>query len=138
MLKVLRSLLSHDDLWLVFKATIESVLLYCTQLFGIFSCDVRTQIERLFRRARKVICKKNCDCVNKVTRLNSLRREAFMSLFLKSQNVDHPLFHIVPHIRTHNNRALVPFCKSSKKQNCYTVLASLIFNDLSDLTCIPT
>ena len=135
-LKVVKKLLSHDDLWVAFRATIQSLLLYSTQLFGIYSYDNRKYIEHIFKRARKVICNCDCNCKNDVSCFYRIRVQTFSSLFLKSQNVSHPLFPIVPHL--HDGRVKVPYYRTSGRQNCFTVLSSLVYNGLTDLTCIPT
>ena len=135
-LKVVKKLLSHDDLWVAFRATIQSLLLYSTQLFGIYSYDNRKYIEHIFKRARKVICNCDCNCKNDVSCFYRIRVQTFSSLFLKSQNMSHPLFPIVPHL--HDGRVKVPYCRTCGRQNCFTVLSSLVYNGLTDLTCIPT
>ena len=131
-IKVLKGLLSHEDLWIVFNATIQSILLYSTTLFGMFDSEIQYLITRIFKRTRKTICNDHCNCDNTVSKYYRLRLNAFQSLFHKSQNVHHPLFAIVPHV--FNNHVTVASCRTARRQNCFTVLSTIIFNGLTDLT----
>ena len=61
-LRVLKSILSHNDLWRLYESLIESVILYCVPLFGDLPSSCSNIIRKFFRRARRIICFKQCGC----------------------------------------------------------------------------
>ena len=96
LLRRLRSALSHNDLWSVFESLIVSVLTYAIELFGPLSFASRDMIGRIYKRAKRIICKENCAC-NYPISFETIHLKRVLKLFEKSQKLDHPLYPIVCH-----------------------------------------
>ena len=133
MIRILKRLLNHDDLWIVFNSVARSIVMYCSSLFGILNAEIVQKIERLFKRARKIICMPNCKCNNNAANFHQKRLLSFKTFFEKCQLTNHPLHSIVSHPR--NGRLSVPYCRTTLRQNCYVIMSILVMNNLTDLTC---
>ena len=59
LLRILKNVVPHDELWQVFDAVIVNALMYSIELFGP-SVEIRTMIYRLYKRAKQIICSKRC------------------------------------------------------------------------------
>ena len=62
LLRVLKNVASHDELWLIFNAVIVNVLTYAIELFGPLSSVTRKKVQRIFKRAKRIICHRDCLC----------------------------------------------------------------------------
>ena len=118
-IRILKQVLPHDDLWHVFHMVIASLLLYSTQLFGPLDYENKRVVKSIFKRAARLICSVNCTCEIVV----------FRSLYLKSQIPQHSLYSLVPHPK--RNRLQVPFCTTNRRQDCFTVFCTLLMNGLT-------
>ena len=132
MLRVLKSVLTHDELWCVFRANIETVLLYCSPLFGILNHECRNVISKIFNRARRIICFPDCKCHNVLINFHERRRKIFDEFYRKSHAEDHPLHGILSHPSC-NDRVQVLHCNTKRRQNCFVILSTLLVNDLCTL-----
>ena len=131
-LRVLKQSLPHDDLWHIFDMTVMSLLLYSSQLFGPLDCKAKFIIQSLLKRAKRLICVKNCACDYDCSFFSRKRESAFRSLHIKSQNPDHPLYPIMP--LQSRSRFNVPFCATSRRQNAFPFFSALLVNNLCNLT----
>ena len=62
LLRVLKPVLTHDELWKVYEALIESVFLYAAPLFGELQSQITSLIAKVYRRAGRIICSSLCGC----------------------------------------------------------------------------
>ena len=130
-LRVLKQILSHDDLWHVFDATIVSLLMYSTQLFGPLDYKSKIMITRLFKRAKRLICVHTCDCGHDFSSFVQKRDLAFRSLHHKSSNPDHPLYPLIP--RNPSGRVIVPFCATNRRQYAFPIFSTMLIKSLCRL-----
>lgn len=129
LLRVLKPVLTHDELWKLYEALIESVFLYAAPLFGELQSHTTLLIEKIFRRARRIICTPSCRCdFSTENRFHEKRLNAIKNLLTKSQNNDHPLNDIVPTIN--RARFSVPFSRTSRRRNCFTVYSAILVNNI--------
>lgn len=131
MLRVLKATLQHDELWLVFCMTIESLLLFSTQLFGPLDFKSKKIVNFVFKRALRIICSSSCRsvCKSKMSSFYGKRETAFKSLYVNSQHPDHALHSIVIH--PINGRINVPFCLTNRRQNSFPIFSTLVMNGLT-------
>ena len=126
LLRVLRNIVSHDELWRVFDAVIANALLYAVELFGPPSSVTRAIVNRLFKRSKHIICgyATNCECGLPVP-FDIIRETRVQKLLSKAQEPKHPLYSIVCHP---NDRGsfVVPFSRTSRRQKCFTVFSVLM------------
>ena len=130
-LRVLRNTLQHCELWTVFTAVIECLLLYASPLFGILSADCYTIVKKLFRRAKKIICYATCNCENTFDNFLMRRKRLFVQFYQNCHCIDHPLYDVIPQMK--NGRVIVPMCQTKRRQNCFVVLATRLVNHFVDL-----
>ena len=121
LLRMLKSVVPHDELWQVFDAVIVNALMYSIELFGPLSVEIRTMIYRLYKRAKQIICSKRCMCPFPRP-FNDRLNVRISSLLEKAQKSDHPLYPIVPH-RNQKGRFTIPFCRTVRRRNCFTVFS---------------
>ena len=122
-LRVLKSTVSHNDLWFIYDHLIQSVLLYCSPLFGPLSFKIRQLLDKLFRRARRIICGEMCasrSCVRSHNDFYSKYFSTFPKLLKAASCSKHPLFSIVPSFRGRRS-VKVPFSNTNRRRNCFTV-----------------
>ena len=118
-IRVLKNHLSHDNLWIVFGSIIESYLLYATELFGNLSSSILQHIDRIYRRATKIICSNTCTCPQK-NHFRSTRKNRTLTLLNRAQNATHPLHGIV--VPSHRpNAYIMPSFNTSRGRNCFTI-----------------
>ena len=130
-LRVLKPILSHNDLWRLYESLIENVILYCAPLFGDLSSSCFQIIRKIFRRARRIICSKQCGCLFSDEDRHFRRRvSSITSLLVKAQNPSHPLHSIVPRPSGLQDRYIVPFSRTNRRRNCFTVHSSIVYNSL--------
>ena len=127
-LRLLRPVLNHDELWKVYETLIESVLLYCSPLFGSLDFKSMNIIDRLWRRARRIICPKLCNCKRYDNSIHEKRLKMIRGLFSSAQSPTHPLHSIVQPMQ--NDRVLVPYSHTNRRRNCFTVFSTIVHNDL--------
>ena len=123
LLRVLKSVISHDEMWRVFDAIIVNPLLYAIELFGPLSSVIRKIFLRLFKRAKRIICLPGCNCSHPkpFERIVSYRVSSLLS---KAQVDGHPLHPIVPH-QSASGRFPVPLSRTSRRRKCFTVHAAI-------------
>jgi hypothetical protein len=112
LLRILKSSLQHNELWLVFQSLIESILLYGVELFAglINNHHFRDVTDRIFNRAKKIICPPACDCLWK-NDFNYKAKARIMNLLTKANNSDqHPLNSLI-------NTASIPYSRTNRRRN---------------------
>ena len=111
-------------MWRIFDAVIVNALMYAIELFGPLSFVIRKIARRIYKRAKFIICRRECSCLYPES-FESIQTARILSLLSKAQRPTHPLHPIVPHPRP-NDRGLfsVPFSKTTRRRrNCFTVFA---------------
>ena len=126
LLKSLKFTLCHDDLWTVYYNVVEKLMLYSAPLFGVLSSDVKVMMKRIFRRCKRTICRKDCACSNNFESFSIKRLQSFETLYKSSVSPTHPLNVLIP--PTSLRRINVPFCKTTRRQNCFPISYLLHLN----------
>ena len=126
-LRVLKTILSHDDLWHVYDSLIDSLLLYAAPLFGELSAGSASIAARIFRRARKIICPTSCSCsFSSDDRHLSRRHKVLITFKLKACAPGHPLQEIMPISSNRSGRLIVPYTRTNRRRNCFSVFSAIM------------
>ena len=131
LIRLLKSTLSHDDLWMVYESLIQNVLLYSSPLFGELDFKCRKVADKLFRRARRIICSDSCTCAYSLK--NPFFSKHFASikkLFIAANSPNHPLYPIVQRIS--NKTVTVPYSRTNRRRNSFAVFSTLVYNDMRE------
>ena len=134
-LRVLKSTLEHEDLWSIYHMTIESVLLFSTQLFGSLDSKSVAICQKVFHRASKIICTSSCRplCSSRMSDFYDKRNNAIRTLFMSAQHPDHALYPLVVH--PVDGRVTVPFSSTNRRRNSFSIYSTLVMNGLQSV-CI--
>ena len=125
-LRVLKPILSHDDLLNVYSLFIRSLLEYCAPLFVAINEKNNRVLNSVQHRCHNLICGfgHTCHCLED---LRARRERSAMTLFKKSaSNPDNTLHRLIPHkIRTYFSQ---PHCHSSQRFNSFIPFTTAIVN----------
>ena len=124
LLRILKNVVSHNELWQIFNAVIVSALMYSIELFGPLSCKTRRIVHRIFKRKNRIICSHDC-CCSFPTSFEEMHKKRILSLLFKAQKQDHPLYSIVPH-PTNRGHFPIPFSKSTRRRNTFSVFSAIV------------
>ena len=99
-LRILRPILSSDQLTSVYFAIIRSLLEYAVPSFGKSPNTLNSDLDKIQRRCHRLICgtilPKECPC-NRFTQLSEHRNNACLNLLKAAvQKKNHVLHHIIP------------------------------------------
>ena len=100
-LYILRSLkpcLSKNELLQFFQASVLSAMLYASPLFGELPAGILRKVERVCKRAHRIICDNSCHC-SIMPNITRLRERSAIKLLLSCENPSHPL-HLNPNLKT--------------------------------------
>ncbi len=122
-LRVLKRSLSHDELWTVYYSLIENLILYACEFFGPLSYVTKTKIDRIFRRAKLIICPSACVC-NNINTIDVKRKKRTIDLLSRSREPGHPLRGTLPPVGRAN--VIVPSFRTIRRRNCFTVYSSIL------------
>ena len=117
-LRVLRSVLSEDELHKVYSSFIRPVLEYASPVFVSLNIFLSNSCNRLQKRAHSIICS-TIDCSRFVTvtnRRHTLSKRLFCSI---SDNPDHILYSRLPPLLCRSDRRIMPFCSTSRRLNSF-------------------
>ena len=124
LLRLLKNVVSHDELWRVFDAVIANALLYAVELFGPLSFASQSIVHRIFKRVKALICGNICNCSKQIS-FDSMQASRTLKLLSKAQSPLHPLHSIVQH-PNYRGRFFVPFSRTSRRRKCFTVFSILL------------
>lgn len=88
-LRILKNNLPTEKIWMVFNGLIRSILEYAAPLFISLPRTVCKQIESIQKRAHKIVCGINCNCI--LVTLEKRRIDLAMRLFDSIYKHQHPL-----------------------------------------------
>ena len=126
-LRVLKHFVSKDKLLQVFRASVLSVVLYASPVFGPLSFSVNENLKRLTRRAHRIICDPDCNC-SLIPDIATIRNKVACDLFLKCELLDHPLHHLVPPRMPNTKTFRMPLCLTSRRMKSLFPSTCIIFN----------
>ena len=94
--RVLKTQLSTEQLILVYKSIVLSILLYAAPLFISLPKGLTMKLEKFNTRVHRIICGKDCPC-DLFPPLSSLREQRARKFFTPCETFKgHPLHHLVP------------------------------------------
>jgi len=127
-IRILKPFLSTDQLCLVYKSIIVSLLLYAAPLFASLPQNVSQKLEKFNRRVHRLICGEACEC-NRFPCLSSLRVARATNFFIKCESLeDHPLHSFIPHRMRYSGHFRIPRIHSSRRHNSFLPFMCLLVN----------
>ena len=119
-LRALKSFIKKKDLMCIYDSLLRSILEYCSPLFIGMPSGMAHDLEKLQRRAHRVICGSTCEdgCLDS---LGSRRERRAKDLFKQCLNRNHLLNHLLPPSskRSHTLRFLLPHLKTSRRSSSF-------------------
>ena len=116
-IRCLKNMLSTRELVNVHHALISSVILYASPSFGRLPLTLMSKIERVQRRAHRIICGLDCACLC-FPPLSSKFETAAVDLLVRSEtNPCHPLYHFVPKRLPRSGHFRIPACVTDRRLN---------------------
>jgi hypothetical protein len=127
-LRVLRPILTKNDLKNVYQSLIRSLIEYCAPVFiglSIHNCEL---LRKLQNRAHRIICNADCKC-QIFEDLSSRRKASAVSFLRKIEKFpDHPLHSLRPCKSSRSGRYLQPLATTSRRRNSFFPATILILN----------
>ena len=131
-LRVLRSLFSHDELVDVFCSLIRSLMEYACPVFLNPGSGLDKKFIALCKRAYRVIHRSNeYDCSNcNLLNIVSRRKDLTLRLFTHAlKNDNHSLHSLLPNQSYRSRRLLLPHVRCSRRLNGFVIAASILYNE---------
>ena len=129
-LRILKRLLSHDQLVTVFNAIFRSVIDYSSQVFLNPGKSLDVKLIRVCRRAFYIVHGENsCNLCNMLD-VTKRRQELAMRLFNEARMDCHHVLHdIVPETSARSNRIILPYVRTTRRLNAFFFSCSVSHND---------
>ena len=132
MLRVLKSLLSHDELVLVFNSCIRSILEYASPVFVNPGSTLTNKLNRICKRAFRIIHGESpscelCDMFN----LSDRRNMATLRLFLSAlHDPNHVINSLIPKLSDRSSRVILPGIRTTRRANGFVFSGALLYNSI--------
>ena len=130
-LRVLKPLLSPEDLLRIYYGLIRSLLEYAAPVFVCLPDYLADRLEHLQRRVHRLICGEhiNESTCSKFPPLKTRRMTAATRLFRRAhQDNSHCLHSIIPDISPHSGRFIQPISNSSRFSSTFIPLVTAALN----------
>lgn len=126
-IRVLKNIVSVDDLKCIYHALITSLIMYGSPVYGRLSCKLLTKLERLQGRAHRIICGVGCVCLD-FQPIKERFLEAVSKFLLKCESHEiHPLHSRVPK-RSKRQMFILPQCRTERRLRTFFPFACLLHN----------
>jgi hypothetical protein len=134
-LRILKSLFSHDQLVNVFYATIRSLLDYACPIFLNPGVAFDRKVKSICRRAFRIIHGRECTTCELCDLMNvqSRRQQLSLRLFTEAlNNKEHSLHSIIPRRsdRSSSSRLILPYVRCQRRLNSFVIACAVLFNSL--------
>jgi hypothetical protein len=132
-LRILRQILSPQQLTTVYSAVIRSILEYVSPAFGNLPKKLGRNLERLQKRCHRLICGSNgsdgaCGC-NRFTDLTTRRNQAAIKLYKSAaHNSSHVLHEIIPPRSNRSAAFIQPPAASSRFLHSFIPFTTALLN----------
>ncbi len=134
-IRILKPILSKDDLVKVYNGLIRSVLEYSSPLFVGMPAYLKIRLQRLQNRVHRIVCNFSitdppCECT-RFPDLDERRLHQSVVLFnsiLNNEN-HHRLNDIMPGISSRSGRVVVPVTSSNRSQSTFVALISTLISN---------
>ena len=143
-LKQIKPYVDKQDVHKIYNAYmyIRSVLEYCCPVFVKLNSCLSNKLEKVDRRAHRIIFKEDKDLKCTCNKDNIRKRREIMSLklFLRAEkDVNHPLHSLIPERLKQSHHLNFPFCHTRKYQKsfipCTTQLSNNLFHTSHHQSC---
>ena len=128
-LRIVKPFISKNELHQVYLALIRSLCDYCCQLFPHLPQKSVKRIQKIEKRAHKIIYgdAKGCECAldGLVTRRQDLCKKLFLDIL---KNAEHPLHERMPNKLPHRNRFRNFACRTDTRLKSFFPYMSLLMN----------
>ena len=131
-LKRVRQYLSPEDLHRVYETSIRSIVEYACPAFIGLSSTLEKLLQRIDRRAHRIIDSKgrpasNCSCVP----LQARRQQTSLKLFIQCEKEkDHVLHHLIPERLPNTRRFRIPYSRTDTRKRSFLPYMAELFNNL--------
>jgi hypothetical protein len=126
-LRLLKPLVPKEKLMEVFNSSVLSVVSYASPLFPILPTSIVDRVEKLVKRAHRIICGLDCKC-SLMPDTEKTRKRATLDLLSKCENPDHPLHLLVPPRLPNSRMFRLPQCMTSRRLNSFFPQACILAN----------
>lgn len=128
-LRIVKSLLSHDEMVMVFNAAFRSITDYACQVFLNPGKMLDSRLIRLCRRAFKIfhsdkVCN-YCDLCNVVERRFLLSMRLFNAI---KEDRDHILYALLPPVSERSKRLILPHVNTSRRVDGFIFSCASLYN----------
>ena len=131
-LRILKPLLSKEQLASVYNSLIVSLFLYCAPLFISLPQNISQKLEKFNKRVHSLICGKCCKCPL-FPPISSLRERRARKFFMLCEAVvSHPLHELVPKRMKNSGHLRLPHIRTSRRHNSFfPSMCTLLNRDFS-------
>ena len=130
-LRILKPVMSHSNLVLVFNAIILSVIDYACPVFLNCGTRLNSKLARICKRAFRIIhgydvrsCP-NCNMLDIEDRRKKLSLKLFKTALFSDNHVLHD---ILPPFSCRSNRLVLPFVRTSRRINSFVCNCAMMYN----------
>ena len=128
-LRILRPIMDRQDLVRVYCGLIRCILEYCSPLMvGMLGRDASI-LDRIQRRAHRLICGESCDDCDFFPDLRSRRTSAAVKLLNAAKNPTHPLHDLYPAVSS-SGRLILPHVSTSRRRNSFFPFTTILINSI--------
>jgi hypothetical protein len=127
-LRVLKNIYTKEQLWKIFNSLIRSILEYAAPLFMDLPKYLCNDLEKIQRRAHRIICERPDLCNCQIISLESRRVDLGLRLFRKACAAGHPLHLLIPVKR--KNRFTLPFIRTNRRRAGFFIQCVININDI--------
>ena len=131
-LRILKPLLSHDNLVIVFYALVQSILDYASSLFINAPAYLESKFLSICKRAFRVIHGHDVKSCNECDILNFHSRRKFLAMKLFDDALSshaHVLHNLLPPFSHRSNRLVLPFARTKRKSDGFVFTCSKLYNE---------
>ena len=135
-LRILKSLMSHDQLVFVFNQTIRTVFEYASPVFLNPGSVFDTKLLLLCKRAFRIIHGKDIDSCDKCHMFDFIDRRKAMSLRIFSEAIhdtSHVIHHLMPNFSKRSERIILPSVSTDRRTKGFVFSCSLMYNESHSL-----
>jgi len=128
-IRKLKYCLSKQELIVIYKAFIQSILLYACELFIKLPQSLEAHCNRITKRCHRIICHPTCTC-NLIQSPSSLRQRHAVRLFNKALcDPNHPVFHLIPHRLKYSGKFCQPNAATERRRMAFIPTVTSIINN---------
>jgi hypothetical protein len=133
-LRILKPYRTKIELWRIYFSIIRSILEYAAPIFMALPKGLSDNIEKLQRRAHRIICGEHCVTCN-IPSLSSRRIIMGTRLFNKIKNDQHPLIHLVHSLQStrKSNTLILPQFNCNFYKQSFVIQNILLHNNIVQL-----